>query len=79
MQQMRVGQDQGESTLENAMSMCNFFGLNGDQAADEVRRVIAVVDRWQAVLADIGVGSGDLDLLSEQIDRPFLLSQRRDF
>ena len=79
MQQMRVGQDQGESTLENAMSMCNFFGLTRDQAADEVRCVIAVVDRWQAVLADIGVGSGDLDLLSEQIDRPFLLSQRRDF
>ena len=79
MQQMRIGENHNDSTLENAMSMCNLFALTEDQAATQVREVIGVVDRWQAHFSAMGVTEGDRDLLIEQIDRPFLLQQRRAF
>jgi serine/threonine-protein kinase HipA len=78
-QQMRVGVDHADSTLANAMSMCTSFGLKRDAAAREVRRVIAVVERWQKHFRSCGVTARDIELLAEQIDRAFLASQRREF
>lgn len=46
-QQMRVGADQADSTLANAMSMCSSFGLKTDEAAREVRVVIRAIGRWK--------------------------------
>jgi serine/threonine-protein kinase HipA len=78
-QQMRVGTDEADATLVNAMSMCTQFSLNEDDAAREIRRVISVVDGWKKHFAACGVTKKDIAYLAEQIDRPFLADQRRDF
>ena len=78
-QQMRVGTDEADATLVNAMSMCTQFSLNEDDAARELRRVIAVVDGWKKHFAACGVTKNDIAYLAEPIDRPFLADQRSDF
>ena len=78
-QQLRVGTEQADSTLVNAMSMCAAFGLTRDHAAREVRRVIGVIQRWITHFKSCGVSARDLESLADQIDRPFLRDQRRDF
>jgi serine/threonine-protein kinase HipA len=78
-QQMRVGADEADSTLANAMSMCTQFALKRDEAAAEVRRVCKAVAGWQQHFAHCGVSKRDLELLVEQIDRPFLREQRDRF
>jgi serine/threonine-protein kinase HipA len=76
-QQMRVGLQANDATLENALSEARLFGLSKDQAVAEVRRVIAVVAGWPAHFAGLGVTAGDIELLAAAIDRPTLLEQRR--
>ncbi len=77
-QQMRVGLEQADSTLENALSMCEQFALRRDPAMREVRRVLAPIARWKDHFRACGVSRGDVAALAEQIDRPFLLEQRRE-
>ncbi len=78
-QQMRVGEDEADSTLENALSMSRLFALTRDEAAGEVRKVARVVERWKEHFRSSGVRGGDVELYAEQIDRPFLSDQRREF
>jgi serine/threonine-protein kinase HipA len=78
-QQMRVGADQADSTLANAMSMCSSFGLKTDEAAREVRVVIRAIGRWKQHYRSCGVSARDIEPLAEQIDRAFLADQRDDF
>jgi len=78
-QQMRVGAHEADSTLDNAMSMCTQFALKVDEAAEEVREVCKTVAHWKAHFAACEVGPRDIELLSEQIDRPFLREQREGF
>ncbi len=78
-QQMRVGNDEADSTLENALSMAELFALDRARAIDEVRTVARVVDTWKTHFAGVGVSRGDVELLAEQIDRPFLRAQRQEF
>ncbi len=78
-QQMRVGEQEADSTLDNALSMSRMFALDNDAAVEEVRRSRAVVGGWQAHFASCGVTRGDLELLAEQIDRTFLRDQRSEF
>jgi serine/threonine-protein kinase HipA len=78
-QQMRVGELEADSTIENALSMAQLFELNKEQAVAQVRRVARVVAGWRPHFANGGVGRRDLELLTEQIDRPFLADQRRDY
>jgi serine/threonine-protein kinase HipA len=68
-----------DSTLENAMSRCQSFGLNPHEAALQVEQVIAVVDGWKAHFAACGVTSGDIEQLEQRIDGDTLLDQRRSF
>lgn len=68
-----------ESTLDNAMTECAAFGLAPPEAADEVMRIIAVVDTWQAHFADAGVTAADIASLAERIDGEELLRQRTGF
>ena len=77
-QQMRVGEHEADSTLANVLSMANLFELNEKQAAAQVRRVVRVVNGWREHFASLGVTGRDVELLGEQIDRPFLMDQRRD-
>lgn len=78
-QQMRVGADQADSTLVNAMSMCSSFGLKNDEAAREIRVVVLAIGRWKQHFKSCGVSAHDIESLAEQIDRPFLAEQRKDF
>jgi len=68
-----------ESTLRNAMSDCEAFGLQPAEAAAEVVRVIAVVDTWKTHFAQMGVTQRDIENIARQVDGDYLLGQRRGF
>ena len=68
-----------ESTLANAMSQCDAFGLQPAQAAVQVVQIIGVVNNWRAHFEAIGVSSSDLESLAEHLDGDELLSQRQTF
>jgi serine/threonine-protein kinase HipA len=78
-QQMRVGEQEADSTLANALSMAQLFELDERQAVAQVRRVASVVASWKQHFASCGVTPRDIELLAEQIDRPFLADQRREY
>lgn len=72
--------DQGRaSTLENAMSQCDAFGLQSEEAAAEVAAIISVVNDWREHFAQVGVSQRDIESLSERIDDHVLLNQRREY
>lgn len=71
-----MGQD---STLENAISRCQSFGLSAPDAAHQVEQVIRIVDGWKKHFAECGVTPGDMEQLEQQIDGGELLGQRRAF
>jgi serine/threonine-protein kinase HipA len=77
-QQMRVGEQAADSTIVNALSMSSLFALTSDEAAREVRAVAQVVSRWKEHFDACGVTPADIELYSEQIDRPFLRDQREE-
>ena len=68
-----------DSTLENAMSQCQSFGLASPDAAAHVVQVIQVVGTWRRHFASLGVTDGDIAQLAQRIDGEELLRQRRDF
>ena len=68
-----------DSTLANAMSQCDAFGLSPAEAAAEVAAVIAVVNTWKEHFAQAGVTARDIASLGERIDGDELLSQRSGF
>jgi serine/threonine-protein kinase HipA len=78
-QEFICGAQGRESTLDNAMSQCEAFGLLTEQAAAEVARVIEVVNGWQAHFAQQGVTARDLRSLAERIDGQALREQRLGF
>jgi serine/threonine-protein kinase HipA len=78
-QQMRVGELEADSTIANALSMAQLFDLGEKQAVEQVRRVARVVAGWRHHFAGCGVARRDVELLAEQIDRPFLADQRAEF
>jgi serine/threonine-protein kinase HipA len=78
-QQMRVGEQEADSTLDNALSQVAMFALNKNEALKEVRAVVRVVDDWKQHFKSCGVTRGDIDSYAEQIDRPFLLEQRAQY
>jgi serine/threonine-protein kinase HipA len=68
-----------DSTLANAMSQCEAFGLLPAEAATEVTAVIEVVNTWQAHFEQVGVTERDIQSLAERIDGEALLNQREGF
>jgi serine/threonine-protein kinase HipA len=77
-QQMRVGEDEADSTVANALSMSQMYTLTKNEAHKETRSVAQVVDGWKQHFTACGVTRGDIDLYAEQIDRPFLRDQRSE-
>ena len=75
-QQMRVGDQEADATMDNALSMSRMFSLSKDQAAEEIRRVVRVIEGWKEHFAQCGVAAGDIELYAQYIDRPFLKAQR---
>jgi serine/threonine-protein kinase HipA len=78
-QQMRVGDAEADSTIDNALSMSRFFALDVKQAINEVHTVARAIDGWKEHFKRQRVTSRDVDLYATQIDRPFLLDQRRAY
>jgi serine/threonine-protein kinase HipA len=78
-QQMRIGDAEADSTIENALSQSRLFALDAKQAVKEVRAVARVVDTWREHFKSKGVSRHDLDLYAQQIDRPFLKDQRQEY
>ncbi|HEY7642426.1 MAG TPA: HipA domain-containing protein [Steroidobacteraceae bacterium] len=78
-QQMRVGEREADSTIENALSMSRLFALDANQAIKEVRTVVRVVEQWQAHFRSQRVSRHDIELYAQQIDRPFLKDQRQAY
>jgi serine/threonine-protein kinase HipA len=76
-QQFRVGAQQADATIDNALSEAASFGLTPAQAHDEVRTVVDVVAGWRKHFAETGVSARDIEAFGAHIDRPFLLEQRR--
>ena len=77
-QQMRVGEQEGDSTIANALSLSQMYGLAKNEAVKEARAVAQVIDEWQQHFTACGVTRGDIDLYAGQIDRLFLRDQRRE-
>ena len=78
-QELICGAEGRESTLENAMSQCDAFGLSPTRAAAEVATVIDAVNTWQEHFAQAGVTARDIASLAERIDGEALLRQRIGF
>jgi serine/threonine-protein kinase HipA len=78
-QEFICGADGRDSTLDNAMSQCEAFGLLPAEAAAEVARVIDVVHTWKEHFAQAGVTQRDIANLAERIDGDALLAQRLGF
>jgi serine/threonine-protein kinase HipA len=76
-QQMRVGEQEADSTVVNALSLSEMYGLSKNEALKEAQAVARVVDGWKPHFAASGVTQRDIDLYAEQIDRPFLSDQRK--
>ena len=77
-QQMRVGEQEADSTVANALSMSAMYGLAKSEAVEEAQAVAQTVDGWKEHFTACGVTRGDIELYAEQIDRPFLRDQRRE-
>jgi serine/threonine-protein kinase HipA len=78
-QEFFCGKQGRDSTLDNAMSECDAFGLTPDEAATEVVRVVEVVNNWKLHFAKMGVSPRDIENLAQQIDGHYLLQQRTEF
>lgn len=78
-QEFACGIQGRESTLDNAMSQCDAFGLLSAEAAADVAAIIAVVAEWKAHFANVGVLARDIENLAERIDGEALLAQRLGF
>ena len=77
-QQMRVGDQEADSTVANALSMSPMYGLTKNEAVKEAQAVAQTVDAWKEHFTACGVTRSDIDLYAQQIDRPFLRDQRRE-
>lgn len=78
-QQMEVGEQGAESTLDNALTGIGEFGLQRPRAIELIREVVQVVDGWQSHFAQLGVGTADMEQLRHSIDRDALRLQRDAF
>jgi serine/threonine-protein kinase HipA len=77
-QQMRVGEQEADSTISNALSLSPMYGLAKDQAIKEAQAVALAIEGWQQHFTACGVTPGDIDQYAQQIDRPFLRDQRSE-
>jgi serine/threonine-protein kinase HipA len=78
-QEFICGKQGRDSTLDNAMSECDAFGLTPAEAAAEVVRVVEVLNTWKLHFAHMGVSPRDIENLAQQIDGDYLLQQRTSF
>ena len=78
-QEFLVGDQEADSSLANALSQCSQFGLNRDQAADQVNRVATVVQNWREHFHNCGVIQSDIESLSAWLDDSEIGRERKEF
>jgi serine/threonine-protein kinase HipA len=78
-QEFACGNHGHDSTLENAMSQCEAFGLTPAQGVAEAAAVIDVVNGWKEHFQRSGVSARDIESLEERIDGESLRTQRTEF
>jgi serine/threonine-protein kinase HipA len=78
-QALVVGTAGSESSLENALTQVNEYGLKMPRAMELMQQVAAVVDQWAGHFTTLGVSSADMELLAASIDRDALKRQRLAF
>jgi serine/threonine-protein kinase HipA len=78
-QEFACGNHSHDSTLANAMSQCEAFGLTPAQGVAEVAAVIDVVNGWKEHFQRSSVSARDLESLEERIDGESLRTQRTEF
>lgn len=78
-QSMIVGTRGAESSLENAFTQINEFGIKMPRAVALVREVALAVDQWAAHFSALGVCAADMEQLAASIDREALKAQRQVF
>lgn len=78
-QQLRVGKEEANSSIQNALSQVEAFGLKKDSAIEVVKQVAAAVDGWKDFFQQQGVSARDIESLAQYIDGPHLRAQRSDF
>lgn len=78
-QQLIVGTMGAESSIENALTQINEYGIKKPRAVELVRQVASVVDRWAAHFIALGVSASDMELLAASIDRDALRLQRKAY
>ncbi len=78
-QALSVGRLGAESSLENALTEINEFGIKRPRAMALIQQVAAVVEQWTGHFVQMGVSPADMALLSASIDRDALKAQRQAF
>ena len=76
-QAMGVGRNGYVSTVENALSMPEAYGLTFEQARQEAKKVAQIVDLWRNHFKKHGVQVKIIEMLGQHIDREFLIQQRQ--
>jgi serine/threonine-protein kinase HipA len=56
--------------------MCQAYWLNQKEALVEARYVASVVEGWRRHFEEAGIDRNTIELLADQIDRPYLREQR---
>ena len=77
-QEFGVGLDGNESSLQNAMSQCQNFGLSAAVAKAQIARVVNVVNGWRTHFERCGVSKADIESLAERLEGG-LAAQRREY
>jgi serine/threonine-protein kinase HipA len=78
-QALLVGDAGVDSTLENALTQAQAFGLKKPAAQSVVKDVASQVDGWKKHFKRMRVGKTDIDMLAQYIDGNRLGAQRREF
>ncbi len=78
-QALIVGSKGAESSLDNALTHINEYGIKRPRALALIRQVANVVEQWAAHFRTQGVGRADMELLAASIDRDALRVQRWAF
>ena len=78
-QALIVGSRGAESSLENALTEINEFGIKRPRAIALVQQVAATVDQWSGQFRQLGVCHADMEHVAASIDRNALKQQRRAF
>lgn len=77
-QALIVGTAGSESSLENALTRINEYGIKMRRAIELMQQVASAVDQWATHFTALGVAPGDMEQLAASIDRDALRQQRRD-